>query len=525
VTETPPTSRHRATVLLGIILLLTIAAVFSQVRHFQFVNWDDFDELVENPLLNPPTTAHLLQIWSAPYLRLYAPLSYTLWWVVMHNPDAATSPGAFHVLSAILHLVAVLLVYSILRLCVKNPVASFGGAIIFALHPLQVESVAWVAETNNLLAAALSLAAIRLYLAFRTATSHRHWLFSAATLLFLLALFSKPTAVIVPLIAAVLDLAFLHSAWRKTLISLLPWLILSAIFAWIAHASQSAPSVPWPQRPAIALDALAFYLGKIIWPVGLTIDYGRTPARVIAANLWLGNLAIVAAVSLVLALVWQTQRAVTVGAIVFLIGILPILGFVPFGFQEYSTVADHFLYLAMLGPALAAAAILAAVPPRFAWPAAAALAIGLAFLCHQQLQIWRDSAALVQRAFKVDKGSSIASDIVGAELDRAGKPSLAIPYFKTAVARDPANPFFNYNLANAYFQTDEYDNAIRQYQIAIPLFHPLNWKPMNNLAVSYIKVGRISDAIDEYHQILQIDPRNAAALNGLQILTSSVRSK
>src|ERR1700728_2942310 len=158
------TARSVSPILCAILLACT-AAVFLPARQFKFVDWDDYDELTENPLLHPPTADHLRQIWSGPYLELYAPLTYTTWWALI---QVSPEPYAFHLLNVSLHLAGVAFVFSILRLCLKSPVAAFGGAAIFALHPMQVETVAWVAEMNNLLAAALSLAAIRVYLASTT---------------------------------------------------------------------------------------------------------------------------------------------------------------------------------------------------------------------------------------------------------------------------------------------------------------------------------------------------------------------
>jgi hypothetical protein len=229
-------NRPTIILILGAILLAWTAAVFLPARHFDFVNWDDYDEVTENPLLHPPTTEHLTQIWSGPYLKMYAPLSYSAWWVISHIPDAADNPAAFHALNIALHLASVALVFSILLICLKSPLAAFGGTAIFALHPVQVESVAWVSEMNNLLAAALSLAAIRLYLAFRVTSTNARWgYFALGSAVYLLALFAKTTAVVVPLMAAILDLGFLRTSTRRVILA------ISQYSVWLRTSRKARP--------------------------------------------------------------------------------------------------------------------------------------------------------------------------------------------------------------------------------------------------------------------------------------------
>jgi tetratricopeptide (TPR) repeat protein len=206
-------------------------------------------------------------------------------------------------------------------------------------------------------------------------------------------------------------------------------------------------------------------------------------------------------------------------------GLLPVLGLMPFRFQEYSTVADHFLYLAMLGPALAIGALLATAPRWAGIPVGVGLAVALTVLTVWQLPVWRNSDTLATQALKLDPGSAIGNDIVGAELDRDEHPSLAIPHFERAIVRDPTNPEFHYNLGNALFRLSEYRKSIVEFEIAVPLFDPPSWKAMNNLGVAYAKVGRRADAMEEFKRVLAIDPDNSEAMRNLQVLGVGVPSR
>ena len=516
------TARSVSPILCAILLACT-AAVFLPARQFKFVDWDDYDELTENPLLHPPTADHLRQIWSGPYLELYAPLTYTTWWALI---QVSPEPYAFHLLNVSLHLAGVAFVFSILRLCLKSPVAAFGGAAIFALHPMQVETVAWVAEMNNLLAAALSLAAIRVYLASSTSSAKRQWiLYAIASLLFALALLSKPIAVMTPVIAIILDAGMLRRPWRNSLAKLLPWFVAAAVFGWIAHRVQRGFWTPPLDRPIVALDALSFYCQKILWPVGLTIDYGRTPARLMAGHQWILNCAVILALAATIWFLRRLYRGVAIGSLIALAALLPVLGLVPFSFQEFSSVADRFIYLAMLGPALAVASLLATWPWRAALGISLALGVTLAILSGAQLSTWQDSTTLAIHTLQIDPGSAVGNDIAGAQLNRDGHPREAAPRFSLAILRDPTEANFHYDLGNTLLRLQQYPQAINEYLAAIRNSqHPLT-KAMNNLGVAYIAIGHPADAAAEFQKILEIEPGNAQAAQNLRILQTGVPSR
>ncbi|MGD0767116.1 MAG: tetratricopeptide repeat protein [Tepidisphaeraceae bacterium] len=517
-----------ATPILCAILLACTAAAFLPARNFAFVGWDDSDEVTENPLLHPPTMDHLGQIWSGPYLNLYAPLTYTVWWTLARM-GAGDNPYAFHLLNVLLHLACAGLVFSILRLCVKSPAAAFGGAVVFALHPMQAESVGWIAEMNNLLAAAMSLAAIRLYLASGATAARRRWIiYALGSAAYLAALFCKPTAVVAPLIAVILDAGALRRPLRPAVYALAPWLAAAGAFAWIAHRSQGGITVPIVDRPMVALDALGFYCRKILWPAGLTIDYARTPGRVLFDHAWVAGAGIAVGLGVVLWLLRRKCRGAALGALIALAALLPVLGLVPFTFQEWSTVADRFVYLAMLGPALAVGTLLAGLRQRAALPAAAAAGLILAWPCTDQLQLWRDNKTLVSRTLALDPGSAVGNLLAGSELTRQGHPELAITYFFASLARDPNNPYVQTNLANALASVGKNDQAIEHFRTAIALFDPrdpLVCRAMNNLGIAYAKIGRRDLAVSQFKRVLELDPHNPQAIQNLQILGERVPSR
>jgi tetratricopeptide (TPR) repeat protein len=515
MTQTAPAETRRSTGAVWLVLLLmTVAAVYARAVHFQFLHWDDDDLLVQNPLLHPANLANLQSIWTAPYAGLYTPLSYTLWWLILHVRPMSDAT-VFHTLNLLLHLFSTGMVFVILRKCVRSPSAAFAGAAVFALHPLQVESVAWISQTNGLLAAAFSLVAIDLYL--RYAARPRRIMYLAASAAFLLAMLAKPSVVVVPLAAAILDYYFLRRPSDKILRTLLPWFVASLAFALAAHHIQSAPGIhppPYWKRFAVAADALAFYAYKIFWPAHLTIDYVRTPAVVLATHRWI---AAVAAVFLAIA-IWPRLGRLRPGLLLMVACLLPVLGFASFDFQRYSTVADRYMYLPMLGVAVAAA--------MFPRPLILLLAVLLAFKTESQLSYWQDTSALANHTLALDPTSTIGNKIRGEELAARHDYPAAARAFSTALVRNPGDGDLHFNLANALRAQGDFEAAIDEYLTAIHLLRPdLRLRAMNNLGIAYYQAGDPGLSESVFLQILRLDPHNRDARQNLAQLFTDVPSQ
>ena len=473
-----------AAVLLYAIVLACALGAFSPTRQFQFVSWDDRDLVTENSLLIPPTVEDLGRFWTGAYAGLYTPLSYTLWWTLIKVSGGA-DPRVFHCLNIVLHACSAGLVFAILRKCVASDLAAFIGAMFFALHPLQVEAVAWVSGMNNLLAAALALAAIWFYLAYVQSPSRRRWAFYALGLAtFALALLAKPTAIVTPLIVLIIDVGFLKRPMRAALGAIFPWICVAIPFAIIAHDLQSATSPAQPlYRPAVALDAIAFYFWKLLWPFHLTIDYARTPQWLWRSRQWIGT---GLAALIVLTVFWLWRKRLTgigVGIVIMIAALTPVLGLAPFDFQRYSTVGDRYMYLPMLGPALAVA-----------WLASRSRALGAAALVcvallgwrsEVQLRHWQDTTALVDYTLKLDPLSTVGNKIRAAELARQGNYADALPYYRAAMTRNPLDGDLHYNYGNALLALGRFPQAMDEYETAIPLLgEQLRLRAVNNLAAA-----------------------------------------
>jgi hypothetical protein len=270
----PPAARLRTFLrLAGCFALITAAVCIADAPIFTnaFVYWDDHVTLYRNPDFNPPAASTLATCWRQPHGRLYIPVTYTFWWTLaeMSWTPAGLDPAVFHAVSVVLHVAAACLVMAILLRMTGSLAAACAGALLFALHPVQVEAVAWASGAKDLLAGVLSLAAIVLFLRRADArTPQMRWLWlGAATFAFVLAMLAKPSAVVVPLVLLPIAWWVDRKLSREALIIAGAWMLLAIPIVLIAQRSQPAAEFAPPpigQRPLVAADSVGFYARKLI---------------------------------------------------------------------------------------------------------------------------------------------------------------------------------------------------------------------------------------------------------------------
>src|SRR5262245_40308263 len=533
------------------LLLLVTLAIYWQVPSYEFVQWDDVLHVFENPYLQSLTWENILAFWREPYAELYIPLTYMLWGLTAALSRAVTAhttggtridPQFFHTLNLLVRLLTVLVVWRIVRLLLGRTaprtatgpspthleLAAGGGALLFAVHPLHVEAVAWVTGFKDMLGGFLSCVAIWQYLLYARGSEDatasgkaasdkapralgRYWL---ATGVFGLALLAKPSAVVVPVVAWVLDVWGWPQTWRHRRPALLAWLGLAAL--WGLFTSQVQPAVPgtfipplWA-RPLIAGDTVVFYLYKLVVPVWLGPDYGRSPEWLLAQSWWW----LTGLVPWVLGVwLWYKRTRVpwlVAAAGVLVASLLPVLGLVPFAFQFYSTAADRYIYLAMLGPALALAWGLAQVRQR--WLAVSCVVVlgVLGIRSAWQTSYWHDTMSLFKHELRVNSESSIAHNILGIVLANQNRLPEATRYYTEALRLEPRNTEAYNNLGNALSRQGKTQEAIAQYTEALRL-KPNFAEAQNNLGAALADQGRMAEAISHYTAALRLQPAYARA--------------
>ena len=499
-------------------LLLAAAAfiAYQRVWHAGFV-WDD-DAHVIRPELR--SLHGLGRIWAEPgATQQYYPVLSTAFWLESHM--WGYSALGYHLANVMLHAAVACLLYRALRrLSVPG---AFLAACAFALHPVCVESVAWVSEQKNTLSAVFYLAAGLAYLRFE-GERRRRW-YALGLLLFVLALLSKTVTATLP--AALLVVAWWRRgrlSWKGDAMPLAPWLALSAAAgaatAWMERTHVGAAGAPFAlgaaDRFLVAGRAVWFYLGKIFWPSNLVFIYPRwnLDARDLRQELFPA-----AALAALVALFVLRRRArgPLAAALLFIGTLFPALGFVDVYPFRFSFVADHFQYLAaamMLsaaaaGFALAVARLPAATRPA-AWAAAACAVAALAALTWRQCAMYADVGTLWQTTIARNPGCWLAYNNLGQALMADGQTDAAMAHYRRALEIEPGFAGAHNNLGIGLLKQGLTDAAIAEFRQAQEL-EPGDIETHNNLGMALRRQGRLDDAIAQYGIALSLKPDDLGA--------------
>jgi protein O-mannosyl-transferase len=523
--EKPQESRAfagtRLDLLIYLTLLLATFAVYAQVRHFDFVNYDDPDYTTRNIHVQRGLTAQGLA-WA--FTSHDAANWFPVTWV-SHMLDCqlfGLASGWHHLHNVFLHALAAIFLCIFLERATGARWRSALVAFLFALHPLHVESVAWVAERKDVLSACFWFLTLWAYVWYAERPSWRRYLAVASSLC--LGLMAKPMVVTLPCVLFLLDywpLARLRQPGRETIWEKLPLFALSGAAAAITYLVQqhagAVKSLALGPRLENATISYALYTAKTFWPSRLAVFYPYPRSFAFAA---------VAVAALLLVMI-------TAGAIAmrrrapylltgwgwFLVTLVPVIGLVQVGGQAR---ADRYMYIPMVGLLImlvwGAAAFLKKWQVRdLAATLAAAACLACAVLTWIQVGYWRNSETLFRHALAVTQDNSVANHNLGSYLmESPGQLSKAIPYLEAAVRIDPDSVPAHTDLGSALAKAGDLPEAIAQFQDAIRLA-PNAPIPHNNLGGALTQAGRAPEAISEFETALRLDPdydearRNLAA--------------
>ena len=511
-------------------LLVATFAVYAPERHFDFVNFDDPEYVSENPHVGAGLTPGSVA-WA------FTSTESANWFPVTrlsHLVDAqlfGMRGGPHHLPSVLFHGLAALCLFAFLRRATGARWPSAFVAMLFAVHPLHVESVAWVAERKDVLCALFWFLALWAYVRYAARPTVGRYLL--ILLPFCLGLMSKPIIVTLPFLLLLLDvwpLCRRPALWEKV-----PLFALAAAGAAAAYLAQrgsgaveALAAFPLGLRVENALISYAVYAVAMFWPARLAVFYPY-PTQI---PIWQAGLAALALAGVsILALRFRRSRPyLAAGWLWYTITLAPVIGLVQAGAQAR---ADRYMYVPMVGLSIMVAwagADWLRRAPRFR-PAAAAVAVAAclaaAAMASAQVQYWRDSQALFEHAIAVTDGNYLAHHNLGVALARMpGRLPDAIAQYRAALAIRPDSARAHTDLGNALSKLPgRQGEAIAEYRIALRI-SPDSAIPHNNLGNTLAGVpGRLPEAIAEYRAALAIDPDYAAAHNNLGFALARIPSR
>ncbi len=516
-------------------IALATLIVFLPALWNNFVDWDDVTNFVENMNYRGLGLTELHWMWTSHLMNRYIPitwmtlgLDYTIW---------GMEPLGYHLTNILWHAANAVIFYylalalfrrsipeSSIAMRARIPVGALFAAIIFALHPLRVESVAWVTERRDLVSGFFYLLAILVYVRGvqdappRRIGSKHYW---GCFALFVLGILSKEMVVTLPAVLLILDVYPLRRlgagplSWfgpeaRGVWLEKIPFLLVSLAdsayafyVAILEHSSQSFSHLTPLGRFAVSIYGLAYYLWKTILPIHLSPMHALTLHRIDPRGLPF-QLSVVAVIWMVAAVFVLRRRfpALPAVALAYTITLIPVLGIFHNGRQ---IAADRYSYLACLGWALLAGAALLQVK-RLAMPAVLLVTGVLGFLTWQQVHVWRDSLTLWNYCADNDP-SSVAYNNVGGLLAQQGDIISATEYLRRAAILDPDNGQARNNFGNALLHLQDWDNAAREFEAAqklLPDLPNVYW----GLGCARMNQGRLDEAIIQFQTAVRLDPKD-----------------
>ncbi len=519
-------NRDRRTMLLGTLLVAATLLLYVRVAHDEFLDFDDNQYVARN--LHVRTGLNLDNIvWA--FTSFYAENWHPLAWL-SHMADCqlfGLNSGAHHLVNVALHAANVLLLFWLLQRATGAVWRSFVVAALFAVHPLNVETVAWLAERKSLLSMLFSLLTVAAFGWYVRRPDWKRYLAVAGT--FALALMSKPMAVSLPLVLLLLDywpleryedLPF-RRRWLRLSVEKVPPLLMSAASSAVTVAAQRSgivdtSALPLSVRLGNAIVSYVGYIGKTLWPANLAVLYPHPQQSLVWSDV-MAAAVILGAITMA-AFYFRRARYLLMGWFLFVVTLVPVIGIVQVGRQA---MADRYTYIPCIGLFIVitwglGAFVTAIAIPRVV-PAVAGLCLlsALAVATTRDLSHWQNGVKLFTQASRVaGKPDPAIEAALGDSLVVDGRYDEAYQHYAKACLLLPVDDVCRYNMAEILFHRHQYRDAMEQYQIAQSLAHSQDMVVtcLINSGEILIDLGDYEAAQMKLAAALQIDPNNSNAL-------------
>ena len=519
----------------GIVLALITVAVYMQVRTYEFLVYDDYQYILRNPHVTNGITRENIS-WA--FTSLDAANWHPITWL-SHMVDTGlygVRPGGHHLSNVIIHIVSTLLLLFFLFRITGMMWQSVFVAALFALHPLHVESVAWVAERKDVLSALFWFLTLFFYSEY--VQKKKPGLYVLSLVSFMIGLMAKPMLITLPVIMLLMDFWPLNRfscndhekelyppsvRWRQLLKEKIPFLACSFFSGTITLYAQQMSgtmsnlrNVSLPLRIENALNAYTDYIINTFWPHDLAVHYPLPSSY----PLWqvFSSLLFLIVVSVSTIRVRHNYPYLIVGWFWFLITLVPVIGIIQIGDQAK---ADRYTYLPLVGLFIMAAWGVARLTEGLAHRKGivalitATVLSAAATTTYKQLGYWQDSITLFEHTLRVTTGNYAIYNNLGVAYANKGHMDAAIQAYQEALQLEPNLAEGYNNLGNALAGKGNLDGAINAYQKVLSL-HPEIPETHNNLGLALAKKGHLDAAIQEYHEALRLKPDLFEAHNNLK---------
>ena len=528
----------RGIVLISILLVAVVWLVFSRTIGYDFVNYDDHVYVYQNPIVSAGLTLHgIVWAFAHTHARNWHPLT-----TFSHMLDCQIfdlKPGGHHFTNVLLHTLAVLLLFFALRKMTGTLWRSAFVAVVFAIHPLHVESVAWVAERKDVLSAVFFMLTLAAYASYVRQPSLGRYLM--VSVFFACGLMSKSMLVSVPVVLLLLDYWPLkrsqtsdvrrqRSEICRLIIEKIPLFALSILCSVVTFLIQersagSLEQLPLGWRIENAIVSAVTYIWQMFWPTRLAVFYPHPEDRLASWQVALA-LGLLIAITALAFIYRKTRPYLLVGWLWYLVMLLPVIGIVQVGLQGH---ADRYTYLPHIGLYVALTWLIADVFSSVRYRRAVLAAAGVTVLvalsacAWNQTSSWRNSEALWTRALAVTTDNETAHTNFGMLLLNNGQVDEAISHFQTALQIVSKSGEAHYgltraiiycDLANALVRTGRIEEAITDLEKAVEL-QPNYADAHYNLGSVLLQKGEIDRAIAQWHTTLSINPNDGEAHTAL----------
>lgn len=456
-------------------LVVVALAVYWQVSQYDFINCDDPVYVTENIYVQSGITLDGIR-WA--FSTIHAEFWHPLTWLslMLDYQLYGLNAGGYHLTNIILHVLNTLLLFWLFTRMTGMVRRSAFVAALFALHPLHVESVAWIAERKDVLSGFFFMLTLCLYVYYTENPDIKRYLLVLAC--FVCGLMSKPIVVTLPVVMILLDYWPLKRLWR--LREKIPFIVLSVVVCVVTFYAQYKPFIkdfPLDSRIANAIVSFVAYLGKTFWPHNLAVFYPFVDKLPVCQVL--GSAILIIVISVAVVTVAKKLPCLLVGWLWYITILLPVIGIVQVGNHS---AADRYMYLPLIGIGIMMAWGMPLlfqdikIRKNILFPAGIAAIAILAILARQQCGYWKNSVILFSHALQVTKNNYFAYNNRGVDYDEIGR----------------------------------YSDAINDYNEAIRLM-PNYQEAYNNRGISYGKLGKYESAIDDFNTVIELSPDHMKA--------------